>query len=182
MFSQTTYLASIVIATLCTHTLAQSPSSFPAHCLPRIDSDPSLDPQSCAIALNEFDSENGNLSNFTQNPSQPGTVQLPWDRTYNDCRLRVEMLYANEAEQSVHDVWAQGMTLLSNCVSHSNYVGGRIFVNPAGLTLSLRPVGNDNGWEERFNTSSVVMGQSTSEEGATGAGLTQVTAGSSGSA
>lgn len=38
------------------------------------------------------------------------------------------------------------------------YLGGRIFVNPAGLTVLLRPAGDDDGWEQRFDAGSVVVG------------------------
>ena len=55
------------------------------------------------------------------------------------------------------------------------YIGGRMFVDEAGLTVSLRPAGNDDVWEERFNASSVVVGQS--GETIVSTGVTEVTAG-----
>ena len=91
-----------------------------------------------------------------------------------DCRLRIEMLYAQEVNQSVHDVWAQGQILIQDCVFQAEYVGGRIFVDDAGLTISLRPVGDDGDWEERFNSSSVVVGQSGRSNPAVG--TTEITA------
>lgn len=58
------------------------------------------------------------------------------------------------------------------------YVGGRIFVNAGGLTVSLRPVGDDGWWEGRFNDSSVVVRGS--GESDAGASQVEVTAGSGG--
>lgn len=86
------------------------------------------------------------------------------------------MFYDNEMEQTVHDVWDQGMTLNSNSIIHGDSVGGRIFVNEAGLTVSLIPAGDDHGWEEKFNEGSVVV-VSSSESGLA-AGLNQITAAS----
>lgn len=70
----------------------------------------------------------------------------------------------------MHDVWAQGIKLVDDCVMQGDFLGGRILVNPAGLTLSLRPAGDDNGWEERFNAGSVVVGAS--GESTLGSGVT----------
>lgn len=94
------------------------------------------------------------------------------------CRLRIELLYASAVNQSAHDVWAQGIALDTKCVVDGGFVGGRIFVNAEGLTVSLRPAGDDGGWEGRFNDSSVVVGGS--GEGGGGAGLVEITVGSGG--
>lgn len=152
--------ALLLIASSLSSFIAQPESWFPGHCLPRIASDPALDPQSCAIALNEFDSDNHNDTGlFTNILRGPGTLQLPRDRTYQDCRLRIELLYANEVAESVHDVWAQGDVLNHDCVFPAGYIGGRIFVNSAGLMVTLLPAGDNGEWEERFNTSSITVGQ-----------------------
>ncbi|KAL8647245.1 MAG: hypothetical protein Q9226_006510, partial [Calogaya cf. arnoldii] len=155
--------------------VAQSTSSFPAHCLPRREGDPVLDQNACAKALNYFSSDHYGLFLFTNNEKpEAGTIKLPWERTDRGCRVRVEMLYANESEEPVHDVWDQGMTLNSKCVIHSDSIGGRIFVNEAGLTVSVRPGGDDHDWEERFNKDSVVAGSDVDSD--VGASLGQITA------
>lgn len=95
---------------------------------------------------------------------------LPTDLTHDGCRLRIEILYAKQVQQNVDDIWAQGIKLIDDCLKKGEYLGGRIFVNPAGLTVSLRPAGDDNGWEERFNAGSVVVGGS--GESTLGSGVT----------
>lgn len=87
------------------------------------------------------------------------------------------MLYAKEVEQTVHDVWDQGMTLNSKCIIHGDSMRGGIFVDEAGLTVSSRPAGDDHGWEERFNKGSVVV--DLNSDSGLAAGLNQITAASS---
>lgn len=41
--------------------------------------------------------------------------------------------------------WAQRIELVTDCVQRAYFLSGKIFVDPAGLTLSLRPAGYDNG-------------------------------------
>ncbi|KAL8818039.1 MAG: hypothetical protein Q9223_003243 [Gallowayella weberi] len=170
-------LTTVLFASSVSLTIAQAPSSFPSHCLPRIDSDPPLDAQNCAIALNEFSSEFHELSLFTNTASEPGTVHLPYDRVHNDCRLRVEKIYRSKANVSVNDVWAQGIRLDRDCVSGEEFSGGRIFVDAsAGLTVSLRPEGQGKEWEERFAAGNVLPDKGSKGEGVDG--LVQITAGS----
>ncbi|KAL8801691.1 MAG: hypothetical protein Q9182_004285 [Xanthomendoza sp. 2 TL-2023] len=177
MFYKTLPLATTLFASSISLTIAQSPSSFPSHCLPKIDSDPPLDAQNCAIALNDFSSEFHDLSLFTNTANEPGTVHLPYDRVHNDCRLRVEMIYRHEASVSVNDVWAQGIKLDRDCVSGEGFSGGRIFVDaPAGLTVSLRPEGQKREWEERFAAGNVLPDKAAKGEGSKG--LVQTTTGS----
>lgn len=170
----TSLLALLILAVPLSTVLAQSPSAFPPHCLPRISSNPYLDPQSCAIAINHFESDNQNTTGvMTTEAAAPGEVQLPWDRTNRNCRLRVELLYANKVEQSTHNVWSQGNRLNTECMIKANFVGGMIIVDDAGLAVSFRPAGDDNGWEGRFGAESVVVDAgSTSIQNP---GLTEVT-------
>lgn len=78
------------------------------------------------------------------------------------------MLSANEIDQTVYDVWDQGMTLNSECISYSDSRGGRTFVNGAGLTVSLVPAGDDHSWEQRLNSNSVAAGSDSESGGAAG--------------
>ena len=82
---------------------------------------------------------------------------LPWDRTYNNCRLRVEVIYAEQTYATTSDVVSAGNKLNTECVADQQYLGGRIFLNEQGLTLSLRPAAEED-WQERFNDSSVIPG------------------------
>lgn len=52
------------------------------------------------------------------------------------------------------------MTLMSRCLIHSDSIGGKIVVDGAGLTVSIRPEGDDEGdWERRFEEGNVVVGE-----------------------
>ena len=136
-------------------------SRFPSHCLVHQTSDPVLSTSSCKSAIDQFSNDHpATLSLFSNQLSDSnGTVQLPWDRTYNDCRLRLELIYAQKVQASISDVLTAADKLNDDCVRDSRYLGGRIFLNEQGLTLSLRP-SVEVDWEERFNQSSTTIGQS----------------------
>ena len=61
----------------------------------------------------------------------------------------------------------------------AEYVGGRVLVDPAGLTVPLRPAGNRGNWKEKFNANSFIPGQS--EGSNVVPGLIEVTAEAGGS-
>ena len=137
-------------------------SRFPSHCLVHQATDPVLSSASCKSAIDQY--SNGHAATLTLFSNQPsslnGTIQLPWDRVYNDCTLRIELIYAQKVQASISDVLTAADKLDGDCVRDSQYLGGRIFLNEQGLTLSFRPSVEVN-WEERFNQSSVTVGQST---------------------
>ena len=137
----------------------QAEASFPSHCLVRQANDPAISSSSCQAALNQFSGEHPSYASlFSNQPSSSnGTITLPWDRTYNDCRLRIEVIYADYTYASTGNVVSAGDNLNTQCVADQQYLGGRIFLNDQGLTVSLRPAA-DADWEERFNESSVIPG------------------------
>ena len=136
-------------------------SRFPSHCLIHQTSDPLLSTASCKSAIDQFSNENpATLALFSNQLSYSNkTVQLPWERTYSDCTLRNELIYAQRVQGSIGEVLTAAEKLNDDCVRDSQYLGGRIFLNEQGLTLSLRP-GVDMNWEERFNQSSITVGLS----------------------
>lgn len=69
--------------------------------------------------------------------------------------MKIELIYAQKVQASISDVLAATDKLNNDCVRDPQYLGGRIFLNEQGLTLSLRPS------VEGFNQSSVTIGQST---------------------
>ena len=97
----------------------------------------------------------------TTRTRKSSTIKLPWERTERGCKVRVEILDADDSETPVHDIWDRGMTLVSRCLIHSDSIGGKIVVDDeAGLTVSIRPEGDDEGdWELRFEKGSVVVGE-----------------------
>ena len=137
----------------------QAETIFPSHCLVRQINDPAISSSSCQEAVDQFSNEHPSYSSlFSNQPSSSkDTILLPWDRTYNDCRLRVEVIYADDTYSSTSDVVSAGDKLNTECVLDQQYLGGRIFLNDQGLTLSLRPAAEED-WEERFNESSVIPG------------------------
>ena len=134
-------------------------TSYPSHCLIRQTNDPVISSSSCQAAVDQFSGQHpSSASLFSNQPSSSnGTMILPWDRTYNDCRLRVEVIYADHTYATTSDVVSAGSKLNTECVADQQYLGGRIFLNEQGLTLSLRPAVEEE-WEERFNESSVIPG------------------------
>lgn len=137
----------------------QAETSFPSHCLVRQATDPAISSSNCQAAVGQFSGEHPSYASlFSNQPSSSnGTTILPWDRTYDDCRLRVEVIYADHTYASSNDVVSAGYKLITECVADQQYLGGRIFLNDQGLTLSLRPAAEVD-WEERFNESSIVPG------------------------
>ena len=91
---------------------------------------------------------------------------MPWDHVYSDCRLRIELIYAEQVQAQVSDVVAVGEKLKDVCIGDTHYFGGRIFLNEQGLTLSLRPA-VEVDWEERFNESSTIVGSAMDSGGGT---------------
>lgn len=134
---------------------------FPSHCLVRQSSDPNLTSYDCQAAISLFAKEYpSSISTLSNQPSSSNdTGSLPWDRTVDGCRIRVELIYADQVQANTNDILLAGDHLDSACVGDPQYLGGRIFLNEQGLTLSLRP-SVECDWEERFNQSSVVVGQS----------------------
>ena len=139
----------------------QAEASFPSHCLVRQANDPVISSSSCQTAVDQFSREHPSYASlFSNQPSSSnGTIVLPWDRTYDDCRFRVELIYADHTYASTNDVVSAGKNLNTECVVDQQYLGGRIFLNDQGLTLSIRPAAEVD-WEERFNESSVIPGSS----------------------
>ena len=139
----------------------QASTRFPSHCLVRQSSDPSMSSSDCQATIDQFSNEHpSSASIFSNQPSSSNdTILLPWDRTYNGCRLRIELIYAHQVQASTTDIISAGDALDNACVGDPQYLGGRIFLNEQGLTLSLRP-SVEVDWEERVNQSSVVAGTS----------------------
>lgn len=135
----------------------QASTPFPSHCLVRESSDSNLSSSDCQAAIDQFSTDHpSSTSTFSNQPSSSNdTILLPWDRTFNGCRLRIDLIYAHQVQASTDDILSAGDTLDNACVADSQYLGGRIFLNEQGLTLSLRP-SVEVDWEERFNQSSVV--------------------------
>ena len=139
----------------------QVSTPFPSHCLVRQSSDPKISSSDCQTAIDQFLNEHpSSASIFSNQPSSSNdTIMLPWDHTSNGCELRIELIYAHQVQASTDDIILAGDALDNACVGHPEYLGGRIFLNEQGLTLSLRP-SVEVAWEERFNQSSVVAGTS----------------------
>lgn len=69
------------------------------------------------------------------------SILIQLSQITDDCELRIELVYAETVTQSVHDVWAQGITLNVACVMGETNVGRRIMVSEQCLAVGLRPVG-----------------------------------------
>ena len=157
----TSRLSLIIYWTALLVVCTQAETSFPSHCLIRQTIEPAINSLSCQTAIDQFSGEHPSYASlFSNQASSNGTIILPWDRTYSDCRLRVEVIYADHTYASTSDVVSAGAKLNRECVADQQYLGGRIFLNDQGLTLSLRPAAEE-GWEERFNESSIIPGSPT---------------------